>query len=557
MTNLSRQFDKICRVAVLLVLILVGLNTSSAQAEGAAQPTRTAAQLEQLVAPIALYPDAVLAQVFMASTYPLEVIEAARWSQANPDIKGQALENAMQQQSWDPSVKALTAVPQTLQMMSDKLDWTQQLGDAVLAQQADVLDAVQRLRARADNAGNLKTTDQQKVTKTPAAQAPAGTSAERSSAIPANVYTIESVNPDEYYLPIYDPGVVYGAWPYPDYEPFYWYPPGYAAGNWFSFAAGALVGAAVWGNIDWWRNRVGVNPLRYNQFNRTNIASNVWNHNPAHRGGVPYRDGNVAQRFGNQGNAAAREALRGKADAGRREIAKQGGADKLGQGAKAGQKGQAGAKAGQKGQVGAKAGQKGQAGAKAAAGSKQGAGKAASAKKGAGTKQAGSKQTGSKAAGAKKASGSQQARSRQAAQPRQASRPSPSSGGRQAAGARASTVGMGGGGRGGAGMRAGGGRGGGGGGRGGGRRSDIGLKHDIALLGHLDNGLGFYRFSYNGSDKAYVGVLAQEVQAIMPAAVVRDKDGYLSVYYNKLGLHLQTYHQWIASGARIPVTARR
>ena len=115
---------------------------------------------------------------------------------------------------------------------------------------------------------------------------------------------------------------------------------------------------------------------------------------------------------------------------------------------------------------------------------------------------------------------------------------------------------MGGGGRGGGGMRAGGGRGGGGGGRGGGRRSDIGLKHDIILLGHLDNGLGFYRFSYNGSDKAYVGVLAQEVQAIMPAAVVRDKDGYLSVYYNKLGLHMQTYDQWIASGARIPITAR-
>jgi Protein of unknown function (DUF3300) len=396
------------------------------------------------------------------------------------------------------------------------------------------------------------------VTKTPAAQAPAGASAERSSAIPANVYTIESVNPDEYYLPIYDPGVAYGAWPYPDYEPFYWYPPGYAAGNWLSFAAGALVGSAVWGGVDWWRNRVGINPLRYNQFNRTNIASNVWNHNPAHRGGVPYRDSNVAQRFGNQGNAAAREALRGKADAGRREIAKQGGADKLGQGAKAGQKGQAGAKAGQKGQARAKAGQKGQAGAKAAAGSKQGAGKAASAKKGAGTKQAGSKQTAGKAASAKKASGSQQARSKQAAQPRQASRPSPSSGGRPAGGARASTVGMGGGGRGGGGMRAGGGRGGGGGGgRGGGRRSDIGLKHDIALLGHLDNGLGFYRFSYNGSDKAYVGVMAQEVQAIMPAAVVRDKDGYLSVYYDKLGLHLQTYDQWMASGARIPVTARR
>src|SRR5215471_5084212 len=196
MTNLSGQFDKICRVAVLLGLILVGLNTRSAQAEGAAQPTRTAAQLEQLVAPIALYPDAVLAQIFMASTYPLEVIEAARWSQANPDVKGQALENAMQQQSWDPSVKALTAVPQTLQMMSDKLDWTQQLGDAFLAQQADVLDAVQQLRARADATGYLKTTDQQKVTKTPVADAPEGYT--RSADAPAYVYAVESASPDTY-----------------------------------------------------------------------------------------------------------------------------------------------------------------------------------------------------------------------------------------------------------------------------------------------------------------------------------------------------------------------
>src|SRR5438552_7205353 len=105
-----------------------------ARAEGEA-PRRSAAQLEQLVAPIALYPDSLLSQVLMASTYPLEVVEAARWSQANSGVTGPALEDAMQKQAWDPSVKALAAVPQTLQMMSDKLDWTQQLGDAFLAQQ--------------------------------------------------------------------------------------------------------------------------------------------------------------------------------------------------------------------------------------------------------------------------------------------------------------------------------------------------------------------------------------------------------------------------------------
>jgi hypothetical protein len=102
--------------------------------------------------------------------------------------------------------------------------------------------------------------------------------------------------------------------------------------------------------------------------------------------------------------------------------------------------------------------------------------------------------------------------------------------------------------------RGGGGRG--GGGRGGGRRSDIALKHDIIFLGRLDNGLGFYRFSYNGSNRAYVGVLAQEVQAIMPEAVVRGRDGYLTVFYDKLGVRLQTYDRWIASGARVPSVMR-
>jgi len=309
-------------------LCLFTVSANFAQAEGAASPPRTTAQLEQLVAPIALYPDSVLSQILMASTYPLEVVEAARWVQSNSGVTGQALEDAMQKQRWDPSVKSLAAIPQTLQMMSDKLDWTQQLGDAFLAQQGDVLDAVQRLRERADNNGNLKTTDQQKVTKTSVAQAPAGTSLSRSTGAPAYVYTIESTNPDEYYLPIYDPNVVYGAWPYADYQPFYWYPSGYYPGSAFAWGAGILAGAAIWGGVDWWRRDVNINPLRYNQFNRTNIANNTWTHNPAHRGSVPYRDGNVAQRFGDQSKAGAREAFRGKADAGRRDIAKQGGASK-------------------------------------------------------------------------------------------------------------------------------------------------------------------------------------------------------------------------------------
>jgi len=532
----------------LLCLLVAGSNF--ARAQSAASASRTAAQLEQLVAPVALYPDAVLSQILMASTYPLEVVEAARWVQSNAGVAGQALEDAMQKQQWDPSVKSLTAIPQTLQMMNDKLDWTQQLGDAFLAQQGDVLDAVQRLRERADNNGTLKTTDQQKVTKTSVAQAPAGTSSARSAgapAVPAYVYTIESANPDEYYLPIYDPGVVYGAWPYPDYQPFYWYPSGYTGGGGYALAAGVLAGAAIWGGVDWWRRNVNINPLRYNQFNRTNIANNTWNHNPAHRGSVPYRDGNVAQRFGDQGKAGAREAFRGKADAGRRDIAKQGGANKVAD------RKASGPNVGDRKAGGSKAAE-GKAGSKAKSGAtKQASGKAGGDRKAASSKQAGSKQAArsQQSTGARQnARAGQSARSGQGARSSQSARASQSATRARASAPRPSGMSRGGGG--GARMSAGGGGRGGDGGRGGGRRSDVMLKHDIALLGYLENGLGFYRFSYYGSDKAYVGVIAQEVQTVMPEAVVRGRDGYLIVLYDRLGLHLQTYDHWIASGAHVP-----
>jgi hypothetical protein len=520
-------FQRIRHVIAAGVLIFAALHVGRAQAQGTATPALTAAQLEQLVAPIALYPDPLLSQILMAATYPLEVVAAARWSQANPTVTGDALQTAMTSQPWDPSVKALTAVPQTLQMMNDKLDWTQQLGDTFLAQQSEMLDAVQRLRARADANGELKSTPQQKVTKT---SRPAGQQ-QPSTAAPANVYVIEPTNQDEYYVPVYDPGVVYGAWPYPDYAPFYWYPPGYALGNVFSFAAGVFVGSAIWGNVNWGLNRVQINPLRYNSFNRTNISNTNWAHNPAHRGSVPYRDAGVAQRFGNQGQSAARDALRGKADAGRQQLGTQQG--KIGAANKAGQL----------------------AGARTGAGGKQAANlkNAAGGKKAAATKQAGAKQ----AARSKQAGGAKQAAgARQGAGNRQVSRNTVArqhTAARSNAGmhSRAQSVGRAGGGMS-AGMRAGGGARGGGGRGGGGRRSDLLLKHDLSLLGRLDNGIGFYRFSYNGSDKAYVGVIAQEVQTVMPQAVARDRDGYLRVFYDKLGLRFQTFDHWIASGGRVP-----
>ncbi|XIA65271.1 DUF3300 domain-containing protein [Bradyrhizobium sp. TZ2] len=291
---------------------------TAAPAASPATPASPAAlsegQLEQLVAPIALYPDSLLSQILMASTYPLEVVEAARWSKDNPAVKGKALEEAMQKQAWDPSVKALAAIPQTLQMMNDKLEWTQQLGDAFLAQQQDVMAAVQKLRARADAAGNLKSTSQQKVTKS---APPAGVTPPAGM---QQAIIIEPVDPETYYVPVYDPGVVYGAWDYPAYQPFYWYPPGYVAAGVIGFTAGVAVGAAIWGGCDWWRRDVNINVNRFNQFNRTNVVNSAWTHNPAHRGGVAYRNANVAARFGSGNTAAARGSSQGSLKSGPAEF---------------------------------------------------------------------------------------------------------------------------------------------------------------------------------------------------------------------------------------------
>ena len=188
-------------------------------------------ELDQLLAPLALYPDSLVAQILMASTYPLEVVEAERWVKANQGLKGDALATALEKEDWDPSVKSLVNFPQVLQMMNDKLDWTQKLGNAFLAQQKDVMDTVQKLRQKAQAEGNLKSSQEQKVTFEKDTQ----------------TIIIEPSNPQVIYVPTYNPTVVYGAWPYPAYPPYYYYPPGYVAGAaLFSFGVGVAVGAA-WG----------------------------------------------------------------------------------------------------------------------------------------------------------------------------------------------------------------------------------------------------------------------------------------------------------------------
>jgi hypothetical protein len=280
-------------VACALTLPNSGLAQSATPAPSAAQSATQASnakafsqeQLDQMLAPIALYPDALLAQVLMASTYPLEVVSAARWVQANPKVTGKALEDAMQKQTWDPSVKSLAAFPTVLQMMNEKIEWTQQLGDAFLAQRTDVMAGVQALRHKAYAQGNLKSTQQQKVV------------------VEKQTITIEPAS-TTVYVPVYNPTVVYGAWWYPGYVPYYWYPAGYVAGPGLGFATGVVVGAALWGGCNWRGNDVTINVNRYNQFNRTSITHTSWQHNAAHRQGVAYRDAATAQKY-NRSQAAS------------------------------------------------------------------------------------------------------------------------------------------------------------------------------------------------------------------------------------------------------------
>ena len=284
--------------------------TVAASGVAAVKPaTKTFSQqdLDQLLAPIALYPDDLLAQIFMASTYPLEVVQAARFVKAYPNLTGKALEDAMAQMSWDPSVKSLTAVPQVLQQMNDKLDWMQKLGDAFLAQQKDVMATVQSLRAKAVAAGNLKSTEQQAVkTETEDGQ---------------TIYIIESTKTEVVYVPIYNPYYAYGPWWYPPhYPPYYMYPPSYVYPPHVAFTAGIIVGAAIWGGVNWHHGGgVYINVNHYNSFNRTNINNGSWNHNVDHRGGVAYADQNVARQYNRGGNAQtaqSRNDYRGRADTG-------------------------------------------------------------------------------------------------------------------------------------------------------------------------------------------------------------------------------------------------
>jgi hypothetical protein len=228
-------------------------------------------QLDSLTAPIALYPDALLAQVLMAATFPQDVDAAAAWSKANTQYKGDDAVKAVASEPWDPSVQSLVAFPQVLATMASKPDWVTQLGNAFLAQPNDVMDSVQRLRKQAQSAGNLKSSEQQKVI------------------VEQNTIQIEPANPQVVYVPTYNPTVVYGTWPYPAYPPVYVPPPpGYALASGFmtglAFGAGIAVANSLWGGFNWNSHDVNINVNRYNNINVNNrITSNNttanWNRN--------------------------------------------------------------------------------------------------------------------------------------------------------------------------------------------------------------------------------------------------------------------------------------
>lgn len=241
------------------------------------RPAFTQPELDQMLAPIALYPDALLSQILMASTYPIEVIEAARWSKANPTLKGEQVVQAVTQQTWDQSVKSLVAFPQVLTVMDDQLPWMERLGDAFLAQQQQVMETVQNLRQKASAAGNLTSNDQIRV-------------AQQGQSI-----VIQPVNPQVVYVPYYNPMSIYGPWWWSAYPPIYWGMwPGYFYGSVFGLGCG-------------WGMGIGIGPgFFFSGFNwqsryATFAGRGLWAHDPFHRRGVPYRDLALSRQFGRMG----------------------------------------------------------------------------------------------------------------------------------------------------------------------------------------------------------------------------------------------------------------
>lgn len=299
------------------------------------------AQIDQWVAPVALYPDSLLSQVLMASTYPANVAQAVQWSHDNPLKQGDAAIQAVSDQPWDASVKSLVAFPQLMALMGENPQWVQNLGDAFLAQPQDVMDSVQRLRQLAQQTGSLKSSTEQKVITTTKKAVPV-TQTVTAPVIPSNtvstaspiitepattVISIEPANPDVVYIPNYNPTVVYGNWANTAYPPVYLPPPAgepfidsFVRG--FGYSMGVATTYALFSSIDWddddhdhhhhddddyhhhdgWQHNGDNINIDVNNFNRITgehltDKNMAWRHNPNYRNGVPYHDQDMAKRF--------------------------------------------------------------------------------------------------------------------------------------------------------------------------------------------------------------------------------------------------------------------
>ena len=349
-SRLLLEIARTCTAVFCVALLVPGeallLAQSQPQTTSATQPEAARIppdQLDSLVAPIALYPDPMLAQVLAASTYPLEIIQLQQWLSKNPGLKDTALADAVAKQPWDPSIQALAGLPEVVKRLADDIQWTTDLGNAFLAQQSDLMDAVQRMRKKAQEKGNLKSTEQQTV--------------ETKVVENKTVIVIQQASPQVVYFPSYDPVVVYGPAIYP-YPPIYYPPPGYyAAGLAISFGVGVMMGAFWSGGwccgAGWGGNNITIN--NNNNFNRNsnlgggNRVSNLpaggagdrggvgnrpsnqpaggrggnnWTHNPQHRGGAPYRDRATADRFG---GTTRGDSLANRQAGARQQVGRQGG----------------------------------------------------------------------------------------------------------------------------------------------------------------------------------------------------------------------------------------
>ena len=282
--------------------------TPSPNAASQSSPNLSMDQLESLVAPIALYPDPLLAQMLIAATYPLDVIAAQQWLDQNKGLKGDQLEKAVEKQSWDPSVQGLVSIPEALKRLSENIQWTSDLGDAFLAQQSEVMNAVQALRAKAKDSGKLESTSQQTV--------------ETKVVEKETVIVIQPTSPDVVYVPSYSPAVVWGPPAYYPYPPIY-YPP-YYGGAWLGFGVGIAVGIGIaggwccgcgWGggntiNIN--NNNNYVNH-RNNQNGINRSGNSDWKHSAQQRGGAPYKDRAQAEKFGGGARGDSAQSRRNQA----------------------------------------------------------------------------------------------------------------------------------------------------------------------------------------------------------------------------------------------------